>query len=244
MKADYTKRFIDSIFNQFIGKTNNEDDYVIPPDFFEILILTHLAPEYFEKLASKKTKKAILIGCISKDFRVETNIFRNSIQFSSKQDCFLHALPTWVHGRELHPLQPPMPLLAARRAQRVKDTLKTLNYSENKQQKCEKLCFLICKSTYIRKVYSLHYTLRWNTYVKKFPLEEENVTKIHYFFFRELQLITVSLLTLGFYMSWSTRFVSLKVCVVFSIFDSVSLFIEVYYYCCHYYYKQRIFSQQ
>ena len=37
------------------------------------------------------------------------------------------------------------------------------------------------------------------------------------FFFRELQLITVLLLICGSYMSWSTRFVSLKLCVRFSI---------------------------
>ena len=42
------------------------------------------------------------------------------------------------------------------------------------------------------------------------------------FFFRELQLITVLLLICDSYMSWSKKFVSLKLCVRFSIFDSVS----------------------
>ena len=51
---------------------------------------------------------------------LKANIFRKSIQFSSKQGCFLHALPTWVHGRGLCPPQPPLPLPAARWAQRVK----------------------------------------------------------------------------------------------------------------------------
>ena len=41
------------------------------------------------------------------------------------------------------------------------------------------------------------------------------------FFCHELQLITVLLLICDSYMSWSTRFVSLKLCVGFSIFDSV-----------------------
>ena len=41
------------------------------------------------------------------------------------------------------------------------------------------------------------------------------------FFFRELQLITVLLLICDSCMSWSTMFVSLKMCVGFSIFDSV-----------------------
>ena len=43
------------------------------------------------------------------------------------------------------------------------------------------------------------------------------------FSFRELQLITVLILISGFHMISSTRFVSLKVCAGFSIFDSVFL---------------------
>ena len=42
------------------------------------------------------------------------------------------------------------------------------------------------------------------------------------FFFRELQLITVLLLIRDSYMSWSTSFDSLKVCVGVSIFDFLS----------------------
>ena len=42
------------------------------------------------------------------------------------------------------------------------------------------------------------------------------------FFVRELQLITVLLLICKFYMSWSKRFVSRKLCVGFFIFNSVS----------------------
>ena len=42
------------------------------------------------------------------------------------------------------------------------------------------------------------------------------------FFYRELQLITVLLLICDYYMSRSTsRFVSLELCVGFSVFDSV-----------------------
>ena len=43
-----------------------------------------------------------------------------------------------------------------------------------------------------------------------------------FFFFRVLQLITGLLLIYNFYTSWSTWFISLKLCVGFSIFDSVS----------------------
>ena len=42
------------------------------------------------------------------------------------------------------------------------------------------------------------------------------------FFFRELQLITVLLLIRDSYMSWSTSFDSLKVCVGVSVFDFLS----------------------
>ena len=42
------------------------------------------------------------------------------------------------------------------------------------------------------------------------------------FFFRELQLITVLLLIRDSYMSWSTSFDSLKVCVGVPIFDILS----------------------
>ena len=50
-----------------------------------------------------------------------------------------------------------------------------------------------------------------------------------FFFFRELQLITVLLLICDSYMSWSTSFVSLNLWVGLSIFDSLSfVFIKAY----------------
>ena len=51
------------------------------------------------------------------------------------------------------------------------------------------------------------------------------------FFFRELQLITVLVLICNFYMSWRTRFVSLKLCAGFSIFDSVSFWLKFIFFC-------------
>ena len=87
--------------------------------------------------------------------------------------------------------------------------------------------FLISKNMYILKVYSIHCTLRWNTNFKKIPPEKINSTKkCSLFFFRELQLITVLRLICDSYMSWSTRFVSLKRCVGFSIFNSVPFSIK------------------
>ena len=50
--------------------------------------------------------------------------------------------------------------------------------------------------------------------------------KMSCLFFRELQLITALLLIRDSYMSWSTRFVSLKLCVGFSILDSISFLLK------------------
>ena len=52
------------------------------------------------------------------------------------------------------------------------------------------------------------------------------VQKMHLFFFREFQLIVVLLLICGSYMSWSTRFLYLKLDVGFSICDYVSFLLK------------------
>ena len=49
---------------------------------------------------------------------------------------------------------------------------------------------------------------------------------MHSVFFRELQLIIVLLLICDSYMSWRTWFISLKLCVEFSIFNSVSFLLK------------------
>ena len=64
--------------------------------------------------------------------------------------------------------------------------------------------------------------------LKKFPLDKIYFRKKkHSFFFCELRLITALLLILNFYASWSTRFVSPKLCIGFSIFDSASFLLNV-----------------
>ena len=63
-----------------------------------------------------------------------------------------------------------------------KDTLEASDDFKNKQQKCMKQCFLICKSMYILKVYSIHNTLRGNTNIKKISFEQINGTKYALFF--------------------------------------------------------------
>ena len=76
----------------------------------------------------------------------------------------------------------------------------------------------------------IRYTIHWDKtqLLKKFPLDKISGTKIPSFFC-ELQVITVLVLICGFYMSWYTRFISLKLCVGFSIFDSVSLLLKFIY---------------
>ena len=61
---------------------------------------------------------------------------------------------------------------------------------------------------------------------KNFIRTKKTVQKVSSFFFRELQLIRVLLLICDFYMGWSARFISLKLCVRFSIFVSVSLLLK------------------
>ena len=57
-------------------------------------------------------------------------------------------------------------------------------------------------------------------------LDKMNITKNAFFFSRELQLITVLDLISGSYMSWSTRFVSLKDYMGFFILHSVSFLLK------------------
>ena len=74
----------------------------------------------------------------------------------------------------------------------------------------------------------IQYNIHWdNTQVlKKFPLDKISSTKNTLSFFRELQRITVLLLISNSYMSWSARFVTLKLCARFSITDSVPFLLK------------------
>ena len=84
---------------------------------------------------------------------------------------------------------------------------------------------MIYKSIFIL-ISSIHYTLRLKV-LKKVSSDKINGTKLLTFFFGELQLITVSLLICDFYMSWSTRLVSLKLFGIFH-FWLLLVFIKVY----------------
>ena len=99
------------------------------------------------------------------------------------------------------------------------------------KQKVHEAKFFLCKSIYIMKFYSMHYTLRWNTNINKnFLWTKWTLQKMHSFFFCELQLIIVLLLIHDSYTSWNTRFISLKNCVGLPIFNSFS-FLSKFYFC-------------
>ena len=59
------------------------------------------------------------------------------------------------------------------------------------------------------------------------------------FFFRELQLIIVLLLSRNSYMSWSTWSISLKLRVGFSVFDSTSFSLNFIYLFIYLFFQQK-----
>ena len=107
-----------------------------------------------------------------------------------------------------------------------KDTLKAFNDFKNKQKNVWSYVFWYVKVCIFWKC--VQYTIHWDKaqMLKKFPSDKINGTKMPSFFFRELQLITVLLLICDSYMSRSTRFVSLKLCMGFPIFNSVPFLLK------------------
>ena len=63
---------------------------------------------------------------------------------------------------------------------------------------------------------------------KKFPSDRINaLRKMPSFFIREVKRITLLLLICDFYMAWSSRFISRKLCGIFH-FQFCSVFVKVY----------------
>ena len=79
----------------------------------------------------------------------------------------------------------------------------------------------------------IQYTIHWDKtqIFKKLPAYKVNDTKKCPLFSFTSSNSTVLLLICDSYMSWSTRFVSLKLCVEFSIFDSVSFLLKFIFLC-------------
>ena len=103
----------------------------------------------------------------------------------------------------------------------LKDTLRAFGNFKNKQKSVWSNVFWytkVCK-----------YTIHWDKtkMFKKISFgQNRQYKKRPLVFFRKLRPITVLYLICDSYMSWSLRFVSLKVCVGVSIFDSVSLLLK------------------
>ena len=90
----------------------------------------------------------------------------------------------------------------------------------------EVMFFLMCKSIYILKLYSVHYTLSYSTNVKKIPFGQDKWYKICPLFSFTSSNSLVLLLICDSCMSWRATFVSLKPCVGFAIFHSASLLLK------------------
>ena len=83
----------------------------------------------------------------------------------------------------------------------------------------------------------IQYTIHWDEtqMLKKFPSIKIIGTKNALFFvFRRLQLITVLLLICDSYVNWSTRFVSLKLCVGFPFSIPFRFYWSLYLYSTKY----------
>ena len=96
-----------------------------------------------------------------------------------------------------------------------KDTLKPFDDFKNKPQKFWSNIFWYVKVNIFWKFiqYTLHYD---KTQIKKISFGQNKRYKNS--LFRELQVITVSLLIRNSYTSWSTCLIFLKLCVAFSMF--------------------------
>ena len=73
-------------------------------------------------------------------------------------------------------------------------------------------------------------TIHWDKtqFLKNFPSNKISRTKNVLFFLSQTPTHHSFTFNLPFYMSWSTRFVSLKLCEGFSIFDLVSLQVHLF----------------
>ena len=88
---------------------------------------------------------------------------------------------------------------------------------------------------FIRWLSGVRYTIhKKNTLyiLNMFFRTKQTLQAMQSFFFWELQLITVLLLILDSYTNWRTRFISLKLCVRFTIFDSLSFLLKFLFLFC------------
>ena len=91
-------------------------------------------------------------------------------------------------------------------------------------KKCNVFWYVkVCIFWNVFNVYSIGYTLRQNTNVETISFGQNKwYKKMSFFFFHEFHLITILLLICDSYMTCTTSFVSLKLWVGLSIFNSIS----------------------
>ena len=106
-----------------------------------------------------------------------------------------------------------------------KDTLKVFHDFKNEQKVYKVMFFDIWKYIYSESLFT--------QILKKFPLDKKNVTKDVLFFLSQIPTHHSLLLICNSHMSRSTKFVSLKACLKFSISDSdsVSFLLNFIYFC-------------
>ena len=108
----------------------------------------------------------------------------------------------------------------------IKDTLKAFDDLKSSNKSVWSNISWYVKVCWFGKC--IQYTINWDKtqILKEIASDKISVTKKSSFFFCELQLIQVLHLICDSYMSWITRFVSLKLCVGFSIFYSVPFLLK------------------
>ena len=110
-----------------------------------------------------------------------------------------------------------------------KDTLKAFHDFKNKQKRVWDNVFWSVKVCIFWKC--IQYTIHWDEtqMLNKFPSDKINIQNMSSFFFRKPQPITVLLLICDSYMSWSLRFVSLKLVLLSQLsfaFIKVYIFVQ------------------
>ena len=104
--------------------------------------------------------------------------------------------------------------------------LRAFDDFKNKQQKCMKKWFLICKSIYILKVYSKTYIEIKRKCWKNSSGQNKRYKKCTFFFLSRAPIHHGFDFNFRFLFELKHKVHSLEVCVVFSIFDSVSFLLK------------------
>ena len=108
----------------------------------------------------------------------------------------------------------------------LKDTLKAFNNFQNKQKNVRKNVFWYIKVSIFWKC--IQYTIHWGKtqMLTKFPLEKTNGTKNYLFFLLQAPTHHSFTFNLRFLYELKHKDSSIKICMGFSIFDSISFLLK------------------